>query len=637
MEASYHPCGGSQSAHGSEETTEALEMFYDWSDQPCDVTLVVKDGEQFKAHGNVLRQASTFFEKILDGDWKENREGIIRLELLSDEIMEDILRFIYTGCVHVKSVERAIELIAASDYLFLPRNLKDIPGQFLEQTLSTSNCILIYHIAERYRCERLLANTRKFIHLNFASVSKAEDFLKLSGREVEQWISSDEINISAEDDVFRIILKWIDYDKEERKMKFQDLFRHARLGFVSLSCLLNEISTNELVKKDEACLNSILEWMNGSSVCCDLFSRSPRKTLQKEALVVLGENRTTWFYVPIEDKWYQLPDMPFIHFPRRLLSIRNNLFVVGFGADWVEECPCYDPFLNNWTALFLCSKQPLLGLGIEREITAVVALGDEICVIVEDFSAPLYNDAYPYENWYPRTLLYTLDSDSAWKTVPFFDWGPKNGVCVVPADKYLYAIGGYKKLFDDDGKEQEISIREVARFDIRANKWETIASIQRARCSAFGVAVGQKIFIAGGYFLDDDFGIVKRIMSRTCEMYKMSTNEWQFIANLTIPRVRASMVCVDETLYVLGGSVKSQSGAIIERYDKEKNEWKQLTAAPAQLGYQPSILSACSLSILLNSDLHSVLPNMELLISSEVEAMLSDDDSWSLDSSSTTS
>lgn len=235
-----------QSAYDGDEGTEQPNIIRDWAEQP----LVVKHGEQFKAHGNILRGTCCFFEKILDGNWKENQDGVIRLEVLSEEIMEAMLRFIYTGTLHVNDVERAMGLIETADYLLFPK-LKDAPEHFLEQNLSTSNCVLLNQFAGKYRCEKLLATSRKFIQSNFTSVANTGNFCELSVDEVEEWISSDVINISAEDDVFRIILRWIDYEQEERKEKFPSLFRHVRLGFVSLSCLLNEVVTNDYVKKDE--------------------------------------------------------------------------------------------------------------------------------------------------------------------------------------------------------------------------------------------------------------------------------------------------------------------------------------------------------------------------------------------------
>lgn len=633
-----------QSAYDGDEGTEQPNIIRDWAEEPYDVTLVVKHGEHFKAHGNILRGTCCFFEKILDGNWKENQDGVIRLEGLSEEIMEAMLRFIYTGTLHVNDVERAMDLIETADYLLFPK-LKDIPEHFLEQNLSFSNCVLLNQFAGKYRCEKLLATSRKFIQSNFTSVANTEDFCELSVDEVEEWISSDVINISAEDDVFRIILRWIDYEQEDRKEKFPSLFRHVRLGFVSLSCLLNEVVTNDYVKKDELSLNNILEWTNGSPVCCELFRQSPRKSLQEDALVALGGEKTAWCYVPSKNEWFQLPDIPSsVDNPEWLLSFQNSLIAVGFNSTWLEEFPYYDPFVNEWTTSFLPTPQALLEQGIEPEIATVMVVGEDICAIVEDILS-IDDDEGQYS--YQRTLFKYSPGSEWWTMVPSFHLEPnlkaKYEVCFVAADKCIYAIGGTKVLTDDDEEEEdEYSLQDAARFHITEDKWEKIACIQRARSSAFGIAVDQKIFVAGGYFLDSGIfaSRLERIPSRTCEMYDILTNQWQFIANLTIPRANASMVCVSGTLYVLGGLVKSQNATIVECYNREKNEWTQVTAAPAEVSpcicKEPSITSACSMSIFLNGDLHSVLPNVDVLMVSEVEELEASmsDDSRSISSAS---
>ena len=59
-------------------------------DHPFDVTLVVEDGKEFKAHRRVLSEASTFFEKLLSTDMKESNEGVIRLEMITEVCLTDI-------------------------------------------------------------------------------------------------------------------------------------------------------------------------------------------------------------------------------------------------------------------------------------------------------------------------------------------------------------------------------------------------------------------------------------------------------------------------------------------------------------------------------------------------------------------
>ena len=235
----------------------------DTLDEPCDVVLMVKDGKEFKAHSRVLSEASPFFEKLLKSDMKETRDGVVRLEMFTESVMAATLQFIYTGDVLTFAEDNARDMIVVADYLFLDK-LKRFAGWVLKQTLETSNCISIYYFAERYQCQDLLSNTRKFILANFKSLyaENLDDILNMSSREVEMWISSYEINVSAEEDKFEIILAWIDHDRSRRKKYFVELFRRVRLACVSRDFLFSNILTNELVNDNiNSCLTLVKEAM----------------------------------------------------------------------------------------------------------------------------------------------------------------------------------------------------------------------------------------------------------------------------------------------------------------------------------------------------------------------------------------
>ena len=211
---SYEQVTPSQRKEGISE----LFMPKDTLDQPCDVVLMVKDGKEFKAHRRVLSEASPFFEKLLNSNMKETQEGIVRLEMFTESIMAATLQFIYTADVQILAEDTARDQIVVADYLFLEK-LKLLAGEVLLQMLNTSNCISTYYFAERYQCEDLLSNTRKFFIANFTSIYAAnrDDVLNMSSREVEMWISSDEIDVNAEEEVFKIILAWIDHDRSRRR------------------------------------------------------------------------------------------------------------------------------------------------------------------------------------------------------------------------------------------------------------------------------------------------------------------------------------------------------------------------------------------------------------------------------------
>ena len=215
----------------------------------CDITLMVKDGKQFQAHRKVLSQASPFFERLLSSDMKERNEGIIRFPTITQSQMADILQFIYNGSVQITSQENAEKLIETADFLLLS-NLKTIAGKFLEQHMTSKTCISMNYLAEQYSCEELVASTRKFINSNFTTVTASKEFLNLPSSEIEKWISSDELVIDAEENVFETILRWIDHDKSERSGKFSELFSHVRLTCVSRDYLLSHVVTNDLVREN---------------------------------------------------------------------------------------------------------------------------------------------------------------------------------------------------------------------------------------------------------------------------------------------------------------------------------------------------------------------------------------------------
>ena len=119
-------------------------------------------------------------------------------------------------------------------------------------------------------------------------------------------------------------------------------------------------------------------------------------------------------------------------------------------------------------------------------------------------------------------------------------------------------------------------VAKAERFDTVYNKWEEIADMQQGRGCAFGVATQGKIFVAGGYRRGN-------IQLKSCEVYNISTNEWQFIGSLNVPRVWGSMACVNGTLYVLGGSryqLLFSPEFTVESYNPTTNEWIQKTSIP---------------------------------------------------------
>ena len=147
MSVASQPMNADPSQHCQEliERLDALRKNESFSD----VTIVVK-GREFKAHKLVLAAASPFFLSLLESGMKESNEQLIRIELEEaiPTVMEDVLKYIYTGTVPMTE-ERSHNLIATADYLLLP-GLKTLAGNFMKENLTTDNCVFNYYFADKY-------------------------------------------------------------------------------------------------------------------------------------------------------------------------------------------------------------------------------------------------------------------------------------------------------------------------------------------------------------------------------------------------------------------------------------------------------------------------------------------------------
>ena len=510
-------------------------------DYLCDITLVSKDNIEFKAHRNVLSAASPYFDKLLQSNMKENREGIVRFEEISGSVVEDVLEFIYTGTVDVTQ-ENAEELIAAGNYLIIP-GLKTASGRFLEREMSNINCISTFYLAEKYECDELITNSGRFIHENIVTVAKLDEFLLLDAKEIERWISSDEITVKEEADVFKIILDWINHRKSERKAAFEELFRHVRLSFLSRDCL-EDVVTNELVRENLDCVKLVMDaaMKMATLIDEDHLPQLSRKGQETRVIVARG-GKNCFCYFPEENLWKRLPDglKDKRAISNQMIKFRNQLFIFSE----YDDTERYDPAFNVWSEL-----------NLYRGSAKLVVLKGEIYAI--EFNIYSRGDETTIKKYNVKRCK--------WETLISSCEGFRENACVIAAGSHLYLFGGKIPY-------REVYVVKAERFDTVKNKWEEIADMQEGRSCAFGVATENKIFVTGG--------LRNGTKLKTCEIYNISTNEWQLVANLNVPRFHGSMVCLNGKLYVLGGiNDRNQRELSVECFDPANGQWIQETTIP---------------------------------------------------------
>ena len=539
----------------SQELVERLDILRR-NESFCDVKVAVKD-KDFNVHKAVLAAASPFFLTLLVSDMRESKEQMIKIELAeaTASVMEDVLQYVYTGNVSVTE-ESAHNLIATADYLLLP-GLKTMACNFLEGNLTVENCIFNYYFADKYQCVELREGAREVMNLNFTAVMETEDFLSLNMKQVMEWVSSDDITVNAEQEVFNGIVKWVSHNKSEREADFPILLQHVRLVSISHEFLLNKLVKEELVAKNTVCLNFVLEAMRVmvSSNDVDQDFQQPRKCLEthKNAIFVCGGRRSLCYF-PKQNVWYQLSNMLKDQGPNTPSQYRGKVYIpclVLDELDFSHLMQCYTPATNSWGAFQVATA-----------FSRIVVFKGDLYTINDEWGEGTYIFRHDPENNCSNKLQ--KPPTTCYKS------------CLVADEQYIYVIGGSSNIYGGE------SLPRTLRFDPNANEWKEIASINEARHSAFGAAMNGKVYVAGGRQNE-------KVLSAS-EVYNPPTNEWELMASLNVSRMSASMVCYERKLYVLGGCNYVSCGGrwsqirvlSVEVFDTERNEWKEKSVIPVK-------------------------------------------------------
>ena len=527
-------------------------------EQFCDVVLEVgcdDDRARLQAHRIVLCAASPFFYHALNSDMKEKKEGVIRLEETSKAVMEDLLEYLYTGHVDINE-HNAFDLLAAADFFIIP-SLKVLCGKVILQELSLSNCIAAYCLGVKYQCEEVKKGSRDFIHANFVAVAETEDFLNLSKDQIVEWISSDEIIVKGEEEVFEVVKKWITRNKSQEQSLY-DLFRHIRCIYVPRGYFLNVILPDPTIRNNRDCSNlamCVMKMMFSRQEEC-YFAQAPRNCLKtyEDTIVACGEENI-WCYIPSRKNWHRLADMLTVRsFPRPAVSsCQGKLFIIGGNRrSNGHAAERYDPVVNSWI--------PLRSFQRRIRYCAVATVQGLLYVI---------GGVDEDDNRLSSVQRYDPDIN-LWQEMPSLS-SPRSIVCAVGDGSRLCAIRG-----NFDGK----FVKTAEAFDPNENAWRRIASTLEKRGGAGGAAVNQKVFVFGG--LGNNAPV-----SNSSEMYDPANNIWSIITSMVVPRGKTSAASIKEKIFVCG-----ENNQELQVYDTATNENISCITLPLVIGLGKLKISA---------------------------------------------
>lgn len=132
----------------------------------CDTKIIVGD-RSFDAHKCVLSSRSAYFSVMFESDMKENRQNEVEVSDVSWEVVQEVLRFIYTNEVNNLDILKTDLFVAADKYMI--EDLKVLCEEALANDLKIENFVDSLILADRYDL-----NDLKVAASNFFVIHKKE-------------------------------------------------------------------------------------------------------------------------------------------------------------------------------------------------------------------------------------------------------------------------------------------------------------------------------------------------------------------------------------------------------------------------------------------------------------------------------
>ncbi|XP_065213646.1 kelch-like protein 5 isoform X2 [Planococcus citri] len=532
-----------------------LETYF-LQNQLTDVTLVAGD-KSINAHKVVLCATSDYFAAMFTTNLKESSQSEVILHEMDGEILYKLILYCYTGKIDLH--EDTVESMLAIASILQLGEVTRACCSFLKKQLHPSNCIGICLFADRQGCDDLKKAAQKYTADYFMDVIQNQEFLALPEDEVFKLLSSDDLSVPAEDDIFKALMKWVEYNEPIRSKNIGKLLGVVRLPLLQPSFIADHVETKAILRNDPICQGLIMEAMKYHLLperrpLLQNTRTHPRKSTVGSLYAVGGMDSskgstTIEEYNVRANKWTTTGTMSARRLQFGAAICDSKMYIVGGrdGLKTLNTAECFDLKTMTWTNMPLMSTSRH-GLGLAVLEGPLYAVGG--------------HDGWSYlntvERWDPdlRQWSYVAPMSMARSTA---------GVAVL--NNKLYAVGG---------RDGSSCLKTVEQYDPHTNKWSLCASMIKRR-GAVGVGVlNGYLYAIGGH--DAPASIPSASRFSCVERYDPKTDTWNAIANMSVARDSVGVGVLGDRLYAVGGYDGQVYLALVEMYDPNTNEWQEVSS-----------------------------------------------------------
>jgi len=520
---------------------------YRLCDSLCDVTIEV-GSKSLRAHRVVLAASSPYFHAMFTSGLREGTAGVIQLHDVDAESVVLLVEFIYSS--KIKIVETNVQQLLAASNLLQLTYVRDACCSFLKRQLDPCNALGILLFADTHHCHELVKTAESYVLQHFVKVSKTEEFLTLRIDRIKFLLSSDDLIVEEEHEIFTALINWVKFDIENRKQYTHQLLSLVRLPLLNRDFLMLTVEVEDLVKHNSLCKDLLIEAMkyhlmpemrrylqtSRTKVREGEFLKPIIYTLGGQSLFAI--HCECEFYADSSDVWQLIQPMTVRRARLGIGVVYDKLYAIGGfdGCQDLNTVEVYNPKSNVWSSG--------LQMGTNRSCLGVAVLHNLLYAIGGYDGSSCLNSVERYD-----------PLSNQWTSVAKMN-GKRRYVSVGVIDEHIIAAGGY------DGN-QHLNTCEI--YDPVSNIWTTKSGMKCQRSSAGGCVLNNHFYVSGG----TDGGLIMQSVER----YDIMTDTWTDVHPLTSIRMTHALIPYKDMLLAIGGSDGTTSLNSVEEYDPISDTW----------------------------------------------------------------
>ncbi|XP_029441733.1 kelch-like protein 17 isoform X3 [Rhinatrema bivittatum] len=485
----------------------------------CDVVLCC-GGRDFPCHRLVLAACSSYFRAMFShAGLLEAHQERVAINGVEPAMVGALVEYAYTAQVVINKTN-VQGLLAASNLLDVLA-VREACCRFMEQHMDESNCVGIHCFAEAHACPELRRRSLDYILRHFSQVCRQDEFLCLAKDKLMEIVSSDDLNVAQEEEVFEAVALWLEKEPG-RKQNFEKVFEHIRLPLISPYYIHDVIEPHGVVQGSPPCQRLVSEakdFLLLQDRRNEFFgprTRPRRSTGTSEVIVTVGGEddkvvlRSVESFDPLANRWRSLSCLSFAVSKHGLVATGSTLYLAGgefSDSSASKEMWRYDPCFDSW--------QEMASMNVARSELGLATL-DGFVFAVGGWEGCSRLDSV--ECYRPHT--------NTWHFVK-----PMRMAVTSPAvtahDGLLYVMGGWQASTENTDK--------VECYDPKTDTWSMCSPMRERRYRPGVAVVDGKIYVLGG---EEGWDRYHDTVERYCEQ----TDSWEIVGEM--PSSRSWLSCV---------------------------------------------------------------------------------------------